>query len=158
MPSTSVAATPPQRPIVATIAVVIHEEHVLLVRRANPPDVGLWGFPGGKVDFGECLADAALRELQEETGVIADSPQVLTAVDAFDREENGHLRQHFVLVAMLCRYVSGEPLAADDALEARWIRLADLDQAGLALSLDVAQVARAGVSRMPTEWRSVAGR
>ena len=74
----------PVRPVVATIATVFRDGNVLLVRRANPPDVGKWGFPGGKVDLGECLKDAAIRELFEETGVRATAQRVFTAVDAFD--------------------------------------------------------------------------
>lgn len=134
----------PVRPVVATIATVFKDGYVLLVRRANPPDVGKWGFPGGKVDLGECLKDAAIRELFEETGVRATAQRVFTAVDAFDHDENGVVRHHYVLVAVLCAWVSGEPIAGDDALEARWFPLHALEEEDLALSLDVAKVARQG--------------
>lgn len=130
------------RPIAATIAIVIRAGSVLLVRRANPPDVGRWGFPGGKIDIGEPIQDAATRELLEETGIRAEARQTFTAVDAFDRDGAGRLRQHFVLIAVLCRWISGEPVAGDDALEARWFRLEELDDESIALSLDVAAVAR----------------
>lgn len=144
--STSIAPYPSTepaiRPIVATIAAVFHEDRILLVRRANPPDAGRWGFPGGKIDGGETIEHAAARELLEETGVQADARQVFTAVDAFDRDAAGRLRQHFVLIAVLCEWRSGEPIAGDDALEARWFDMEELDHAGLALSLDVAEVAR----------------
>ena len=130
------------RPVVATIAAVFHEERILLVRRANPPDVGRWGFPGGKIEMGETIEHAAVRELFEETGIRGEAHGVFTAVDVFDRDGGGGLRRHFVLVAVLCEWISGEPVAGDDALEARWFRLAELDDAGLALSLDVAEVAR----------------
>lgn len=134
----------PVRPVVATIATVFRDGNVLLVRRANPPDVGKWGFPGGKVDLGECLKDAAIRELFEETGVRATAQRVFTAVDAFDHDETGVVRHHYVLVAVLCTWVSGEPIAGDDALEARWFPLQALEEEDLALSLDVAKVARQG--------------
>ena len=143
--STPIAETSPgtrARPIAATIAAVIRDGHVLLVRRANPPDAGKWGFPGGKIEEGETILDAALRELLEETGVKAEALRVFTAVDAFDRDEGGTLRRHFILIAVLCRWVSGEPVAGDDALDARWFRLEELDTSDLALSLDVAEVAR----------------
>ncbi|WP_414832789.1 NUDIX hydrolase [Afifella sp. YEN Y35] len=129
-------------PIAATIAAVFHEERILLVRRANPPDAGRWGFPGGKIEAGEPIEAAAVRELFEETGIYGQARQVFTAVDAFDHDDDGRLRRHFVLIAVLCTYVAGEPIAGDDALEARWFRLDELDGAGLALSLDVARVAR----------------
>ena len=132
------------RPIVATIATVFRDGHVLLVRRANPPDAGTWGFPGGKVELGEPLEKAALRELFEETGIEARAERVFTALDAFDRDEAGALRHHHVLVAVLCSWVSGEPVAGDDALEARWFPLHALEAGDLALSRDVAQLARQG--------------
>lgn len=76
-----------QYPIPATIAVVFRGSDVLLVRRANPPDVGRWGFPGGKIERGETIMRAAERELFEETSVVGKARHVLTAVDAFDRSE-----------------------------------------------------------------------
>lgn len=89
------------RPIAATIAVVIRNAQVLLVRRANPPDAGLWGFPGGKIDLGETIDAAAIRELYEETGIEAAFERILNALEAFDRDPQGHVRQHFVLIGRL---------------------------------------------------------
>ncbi|MCF3934701.1 NUDIX hydrolase [Acuticoccus sp. M5D2P5] len=142
-------AGPATPPIAATIAAVFREDKVLLVRRANPPDAGHWGFPGGKIEPGEPIEAAAVRELFEETGVRGRAREVFTAVDAFDRDETGHIRRHFILIAVLCDWLSGEPVAGDDALDARWFQLDDLDEAALALSLDVAKVARraAGLAR-----------
>ncbi|MBM3604599.1 MAG: NUDIX domain-containing protein [Alphaproteobacteria bacterium] len=137
-------ALPVARPVVATIAAVFKQGQVLLVRRANPPDAGRWGFPGGQVDLGESLEEAAVRELAEETGIRATAERVFTAVDAFDHDESGVLRHHYVLVAVLCSWVSGKPTAGDDALEARWFPLDRLGTADLALSLDVEKVARLG--------------
>lgn len=129
-------------PVPATIAAVIRDGRVLLVRRANPPDAGLWGFPGGKIERGETIEEAAVRELREETGICAEAGPVFTAVDAMDRGAEGELHAHYVLIAVLCRWTSGEPLAGDDALEAAWHDLDDLDHAGLAMSFGVADVAR----------------
>ncbi len=134
--------TPALHPVAATIAAVYHEGKILLVRRANPPDAGRWGFPGGKIEVGESIERAAIRELLEETGVRGRARQVFTAVDAFDRDNTGRIHRHFVLIAVLCEWIAGEPVAGDDALEAKWFRLDELDDAGLALSLDVAEVAR----------------
>lgn len=133
---------PPQRPVAATIAIVFREGCVLLVRRANPPDAGRWGFPGGKIEPGETIEQAALRELYEETAVQGKALQTFTAIDVFDHDEGGRLRGHFVLIAVLCQWLRGEPTAGDDAMEARWFRLEELEDAGLALSLNVAEVAR----------------
>lgn len=132
------------RPVAATIATVIRDGQVLLVRRANPPDAGRWGFPGGKIDAGETIEAAAIRELREETGVEATAHRAFTAVDAFDRDHHGQLLHHYIIVAVLCSWVAGEPVAGDDALEARWFALDRLEQGELALSLDVTKVARQG--------------
>jgi mutator protein MutT len=131
-----------QRPIPATIAAVIRDGQVLLVRRANPPDQGRWAFPGGKIELGERIEDAAARELFEETGVTAEPLTVFDAVDVFDHDADGLLRRHYILVAVLCRWISGEPVAGDDASQARWAPLAELDAQALALSFGVADVAR----------------
>ena len=76
-----------QRPIPATIAAVIRDGQVLLVRRANPPDQGRWAFPGGKIELGERIEDA--RALFEETGVTAEPLTVFDAVDVFDHDADG---------------------------------------------------------------------
>lgn len=135
------SASPSQRPIPAAIAAVVRDGHVLLVRRANPPDVGRWAFPGGKIDAGERIEEAAARELLEETGVRAEPLHVIDAVDVFDRDETGGLRRHFILIAVLCRWQSGEPVAGDDASEARWVPLDELDHNLLATSFGVAELA-----------------
>ena len=131
---------PATRPIAAVLAVVIRAGQVLLVQRANPPDAGLWGFPGGKLEFGESLLAAAERELLEETGVKAIAKRVFNAVDALDCSEDGDPRQHFVLIAIQCQWLEGEPCASDDALDARWIPIEEMESA-VHLSRDVLAVA-----------------
>jgi 8-oxo-dGTP diphosphatase len=108
-------------PVVGVLALVPHGETVLLARRANPPDQGLWGFPGGRLRLGESLAAGAARELFEETGVVAEFTRPLDAFEVIRRDEAGAVAVHFVLVAMQGRFVSGEPRAGDDALDAAWM-------------------------------------
>lgn len=112
--------TSPNLPRLAALAVTLRGDEVLLVRRRNPPDAGLWGFPGGHVDAGETALAAAVRELHEETGVRATASHYLDNVDVIQRDENGALQFHFLLAAVLCDYVSGVAQAGDDALDARW--------------------------------------
>ena len=135
-------------PTPAVLAVIVKDEAVLLVRRLNPPDAGLWGFPGGKVEWGETLGQAAERELLEETSVIARAEGVLSALDAFDHRADGSIGYHFVLIAMLCEYLHGQPVAADDALDATWVPLSRLSGGGIPLSADVEAVARLASARI----------
>ena len=129
-------------PIPAVIAVVVHEGRTLLVRRANPPDAGLWGFPGGRIEHGETVTEAALRELAEETSIQGEALGVITALDSLDRSDEGVLRHHYILIAVHCRWLSGEPVAGDDALEARWFSIDELDPGRLPMSVDVDVIAR----------------
>ncbi|RKP57705.1 NUDIX hydrolase [Pararobbsia silviterrae] len=129
-------------PVAAVIGVVIRDAHVLLVQRRNPPDAGLWGLPGGKIHYGESIGAAAVREILEETSVTTEALHVFTAIDALDADRSGAWQHHFVLVAVLCRWLDGEPLAADDALEARWYPLDRLDKSELVLSAGVTDVVR----------------
>ena len=128
-------------PIAAAIALVVKDNRILLVRRVNEPDAGRWGFPGGKIEFGETVLAAAERELAEETGIQGEALRVITAVEAFDRDEVDGLRRHFILVGVLCRWLAGVPVARDDAFDAAWFTLPALNAGDLALSLDVAEVA-----------------
>ena len=113
-------------PVASVLGVVVHDGNVLLVRRINPPDAGKWGFPGGWIDPGETMAQAAVRELFEETEVRAEARCVFNALDAFDYDQDGLLRRQFVMIAVLCAWVSGIPIARDDASEAAWFPIADL--------------------------------
>ncbi|MBD3804997.1 MAG: NUDIX hydrolase [Thioclava sp.] len=127
-------------PVAAVLAVVIRDGQALLVQRANPPDAGRWGFPGGKIEFGETLLSAAERELREETGVRAEATHAFNALDVLAQGADEMLEHHYVLIAVECRWLAGEPSAADDALDARWVDLDRIED--LPLSRDVARVAR----------------
>lgn len=135
------------RPVPAVIGIVLRERDVLLVRRANPPDAGCWGFPGGKIESGEPLADAVVREIAEETMIDVEALDTFTALDAFDYDAHGAVRQHFVMIAVLCRWLRGTPAAGDDALDARWFGIDELDRDDLPMSAGVRDVARRAVER-----------
>lgn len=128
-------------PVAAAIGVVLRDDQVLLVRRANQPDAGKWGFPGGKIEPGEPVQAAAAREVAEETGLVVRPLHVFTAVDAFHRNASGQLVTHYVLIAVLCEWISGLPQAAGDALEAEWFPIETLDSVDIVMSVDVARVA-----------------
>ena len=116
----------PERPIVGVLAVVVRGDRVLVVRRANPPMPGRWGFPGGVLELGETVAQGAMRELAEETGVEAEAGGPLTVIDTIDRDEEGRVRYHYTLVAMIGHWQSGEGVAGDDADEVAWLTRAEI--------------------------------
>lgn len=136
-----------ERPVLAVLAVLVRDGRVLLVRRMNEPDAGLWGFPGGRVEPGETVFAAAERELAEETGVEAAARDFLTVIDVI-RHEGRTLTHHYVLAAVLCAWRAGAPVAADDAIEAAWMPLADVLAGRLATSERVPEVARLAQERL----------
>lgn len=128
------------RPLLGALAVLVHNDHVLLAQRRNPPDAGLWGYPGGHVEWGETVLETATRELLEETGVVANPISYLTNIDLLLSDENGNVKTHYLLVAVRCDYVSGAPVANDDVADARWIPIHDVRQNRLPMSARVAHL------------------
>jgi 8-oxo-dGTP diphosphatase len=121
----------PDRPIVGVLAVVLRGDRVLIVRRANPPMPGRWGFPGGVLELGETVAQGAMRELKEETGVIAEAAGPLTVIDTIDRDREGRVRYHYTLVAVIGHWQSGEGIPGDDAAEVAWLTRAEIVEQNL---------------------------
>lgn len=121
----------PDRPIVGVLAVVLRGERALVVRRANPPLAGRWGFPGGVLELGETVAQGAMRELAEETGVVAEPAGTLTVIDTIDRDDEGRVRYHYTLVAVRGTWQEGEGLPGDDADEVAWLSRDDIIAGGL---------------------------
>ena len=113
--------TEPRHPKLGAIAVVVHEGQTLLVQRRNPPNAGQWGFPGGHVELGETALQAAARELLEETGITAIPTGYLTNVDVIVQGDDGAVQHHYLLAAVHCTYISGTPIADDDAMDAAWV-------------------------------------
>jgi 8-oxo-dGTP diphosphatase len=111
-----------QQPVPAVGVVVLRGEEVLLVRRGTAPRVGQWSLPGGRIEWGETAEAAALRELKEETGVEVQLLGLIEVVDAvFTSRTSGETTRHYVLIDFAARWISGEPVAGDDAAEARFV-------------------------------------
>lgn len=118
----------PAHPRLGVGVIVWRKDQVLLVQRGRPPRQGQWGLPGGVVELGETVAEAALREVREETGLEVELGEVVTVVDLIERDEDGAIRHHYALVEMDADWQGGEAVAGDDAAAVRWAFLDDLDE------------------------------
>lgn len=127
-----------KRPIAAVGVVCLRGDDVLLVRRGKPPLEGRWSIPGGRIEWGERAVDAALRELSEETSVTAEIVGLVDVVDAVmtrSSAESAPARDrpwgHYVLIDYAARWTGGEPIAGDDAAEARFFSPDEVESLGL---------------------------
>jgi 8-oxo-dGTP diphosphatase len=122
----------PEHPLVGIGAIIIENGRVLLVKRAHPPIQGQWSIPGGVLEVGELVREAAIREAREETGLIVEPGELLGVYDRILHDREQRVQYHYVLVDFLCRPVGGELLAASDAAEVRWFTREELPTLNLA--------------------------
>lgn len=113
-----------QNPVPTVGVVCLKGDQVLLIRRGQPPRLNQWSLPGGRLEWGETLEVAALRELKEETGVEAELLGLLDVVDGvFPALPGGEITRHYVMIDYAARWTSGEPVAGDDAADAKFVTL-----------------------------------
>ena len=122
----------PELPLVGVGAIIIENSRVLLVKRAHPPLQAQWSIPGGVLEVGELVREAAIREAREETGLIVEPGELLGVYDRVLRNAEQRVQYHYVLIDFLCRRVGGELQAADDATEVRWFAREELPALNLA--------------------------
>ena len=118
--------TYPQRPYLAVSAAIVRDGKLLVVRRARKPALNLYTFPGGAVETGETLNEAATREVREETQ-LAIAPVGLAGYrEAIMRDTQGRVERHFVILCLAARWLAGEPALSEELDDARWVTLAEL--------------------------------
>jgi 8-oxo-dGTP diphosphatase len=132
----------PETPLVGVGAIIVEQDRVALVKRGHPPLAGEWSIPGGVLEVGEMLREAAVREAQEETGLTVEPGQVLGVYDRLIRDGD-RIRYHYVLIDFLCRRVAGELKAGSDADAVGWFKRDEID--GLNLAPETAEVVRKGL-------------
>ncbi len=141
----------PEAPIVGVGAVVVDRGRVLLVQRGHEPSKGKWSLPGGMLELGESLADGVVREVQEETGLIVESIELIELIDRVQKEdgpEGKRIRYHYVIADYLCRVVGGSLRAASDADAVRWVERAEWNShSALVLDPMTVRVIEAGWQR-----------
>jgi 8-oxo-dGTP diphosphatase len=121
----------PEQPIVGVGAIIVQKERVLLVKRAHPPIAGQWSIPGGALEIGELVREAAIREAREETGLIVEPGELLGVFDRVLRNPEQRVQYHYVLIDFLCKPLGGELCAASDAAEVRWFTREELSALNL---------------------------
>lgn len=146
----------PTQPFVGAGAIIIEPglaarnrekvARVALVKRGHPPIQGQWSIPGGVLEVGEFVRDAAVREAREETGLIVEAGELLGVFDRVLRHADGRVQYHYVLVDFLCRPVGGELRAASDAEEVRWFTREELPP--LQLAEDTLEVIHKGFEKL----------
>lgn len=119
--------TYPTRPMLSASLAVWRGDDVLIAQRGKAPLRGIWSLPGGVVELGETAAQAARREVLEETAIEAEVVGLVDIVDVIHHDDAGDVYVHFVIAVFAGRYLSGTASAADDAMDAKWIRTSDLD-------------------------------
>jgi ADP-ribose pyrophosphatase YjhB (NUDIX family) len=131
------------------VGVIIREgDRIALIRRGKEPSKGRWSFPGGAVELGEMLQDAARREVLEETGLQIEVGEVATVVDSIARDATGQIRYHYVIIDYLAQPIGGTLQPGTDVSEAGWFSLAELDK--LDMTEKAAELARELLGRPGT--------
>ena len=136
--------TPNHRPQAGVSVCVVRDGRALLVQRSRQPLRGLWSLPGGHIEWGETLREAALRELAEETAVEADICMLLDSVDVIHRDQAGAIQYHYVLTTFGATWRAGEARAGSDAAAVCWTASDDLD--GLPMTPGTDQLIRRAIT------------
>ena len=136
----------PEVPLVGVGAIIIEGARVALVKRAHPPLEDEWSIPGGVLEVGELVREAAVREAREETGLTVEPAELLGVYDRILRSPERRVQYHYVLIDFLCLRVAGDLVAASDAGEVRWFTQEELP--ALKLAEDTLDVIRKGFAKL----------
>ena len=116
----------PERPFLAVSAAIIRDGRILIVRRAKPRMQGVWTLPGGVVEAGETLHEAAIREGMEETGIAIEPRALAGHREVVIRDPDNRVSRHFVILAFVADWKSGEFSPNDELADGRWLLPAEL--------------------------------
>lgn len=132
----------PSRPLVGVGAIAVKEGKILLVKRAFEPGAGKWSIPGGMVEIGETMAEACTREMEEETGLAVEVLEQIRAFDMVDKDDEGKVRYHYVLIDFLVKPTGGTLKPNVEVLETKW---ATYDEAR---AMDLTNTARKALTEL----------
>lgn len=126
----------PSYAMVGVGVLVRQDNRVLLTQRRHEPDVGLWTVPGGLVELGEGIREAAKRETKEETGLDVEIERLLGVVDKIVYDDDGRIRYHYALIDFLGYPVGGQfEMCSSELLAAQWISLSEIHRYALPVEL-----------------------
>lgn len=137
----------PATPLLAACTAIWRGDKILLAKRDAAPNAGTWAMPGGVVEVGETLKTAAIREVQEETGLILEEVIFNRTHEIIRHDDEGRVQMHFVIAMFVGVSESGTAVAGDDAAAVRWCRLNELD--GLPLTANTLQFANESLQFLP---------
>jgi 8-oxo-dGTP diphosphatase len=135
----------PEQPLIGVGAVIVEDGRVLLVKRGKAPLLGQWSIPGGMLELGETLRQAAEREALEETGLVVRADELLGVFERIMPDQEKCTLYHYVLIDFLCQKISGEIYAAGDAADVRWFSPDELEK--LLLPEDTRKVIQFGFAK-----------
>jgi 8-oxo-dGTP diphosphatase len=131
----------PRLPVAGVGVVVFNKGKLLLVKRGNEPNKGKWSIPGGGIELGETINEAAKREVFEECSVKTEIERVLDAVDNIVKDSDGHIRYHYVIIDLLANYIGGDINAQSDAADCGWFTPNEV------VGMDITPILRAMLER-----------
>lgn len=128
----------PDRPIVGAGMLVIENGKILLIKRKNEPNKGLWSIPGGMVKLGESPEEAAVREFREETGLEAVVENLLGVFNVVVKDDLGRIKYHYIVIDYLGKVVGGILRPGSDVVDAKWFHLEELDKINTSITVNKA--------------------
>jgi ADP-ribose pyrophosphatase YjhB (NUDIX family) len=121
----------PKQPLIGVGAIIITEGKILLVKRGTEPGKNKWSVPGGLVKLGETIQETVTREVKEESNLDVEPYRLIDAVNNIEKDSNGNLRYHFVIIDFLVKLKSEVLAAGSDVLMAKWVSFDEVEEYNL---------------------------
>ncbi|MDH5806745.1 MAG: NUDIX hydrolase [Candidatus Methanomethylicaceae archaeon] len=128
----------PDRPIVGAGILTIENGKVLLIKRGNEPNKGLWSIPGGMVKLGESPEEAAIREFKEETGLDAIIENLLGVFNVVIKDEYGKIKYHYIVIDYLGKVIGGTLKPGSDVIDAKWFNIEEINKINTSITVSKA--------------------